>query len=117
MIAFLCGRVLLGREPSTLDARLILPHPIGTKHIGREHNARRNLHKFAHLLMLLGGLSIEVSCGILQAAIPHFHAVTGEGSSSILDDHLSAWRYLTVSHRLGSQGRSFTAYRPIISVM
>jgi hypothetical protein len=95
----------------------MLPYPIGAKHIGREHNARCNLHKFAHLRMFLSGLNVEVSRSIPRAAVPHFDAVSGEGSPSILDDHLSVWKYFAVSHCLGRQDRPFTAYRPIISIM
>lgn len=41
----------------------MLPHPIGAKHVGREHTAWRNLQKFAHLRMFLSGLNVELNCG------------------------------------------------------
>lgn len=65
----------------------------------------------------LGRLDTKARGGVPRAAVPHFEAVTGEGSPSTLDEHLNLCNYPAVSHRLGSQGRPFAADRPVISLM
>ncbi|MBR8335093.1 hypothetical protein KDW69_25905 [Burkholderia ambifaria] len=97
-------------------ARLILARPSDAKHIGREHNTRRNLNKLAHWRRFLGGLNVEVSSGIARAAIPHFSGIPGEGGPSILDDQLGVRKYVAVSHRPGRKDRPLATRRPVFSI-
>ena len=122
VFAFLCrwDRLARGlhapiarRIPS---ARLILARPRDAKHIGGEHNTRRNLNKLAHLRLFLGGLNVEVSSGVARTAIPHFSGIPGEGGPSILDDQLGVGKYVAVSHRPGRKDRPLAARRPVFSI-
>ncbi|WP_324251450.1 hypothetical protein [Burkholderia ambifaria] len=122
VFAFLCrwARAVRGRHVSIArripTARLILARPRDAKHIGREHNTRRNLNKLAHWRCFLGGLNVEVSSGIARTAIPHFSGIPGEGGPSILDDQLGVRKYVAVSHRPGRKDRPLAARRPVFSI-
>ncbi|MBR8066989.1 hypothetical protein KDX32_28420 [Burkholderia ambifaria] len=122
VFAFLCrwARVVRGRHVSIArripTARLILARPRDAKHIGGEHNTRRNLNKLAHLRRFLGGLNVEVRSGIARTAIPHFSGIPGEGGPSILDDQLGVRKYVAVSHRPGRKDRPLAARRPVFSI-
>ncbi|WP_175805515.1 hypothetical protein [Burkholderia ambifaria] len=122
VFAFLCrwARAVRGRHVSIArlipTARLILARPRDAKHIGGEHNTRRNLNKLAHLRRFLGGLNVEVRSGIARTAIPHFSGIPGEGGPSILDDQLGVRKYVAVSHRPGRKDRPLAARRPVFSI-
>ncbi|MET3552372.1 hypothetical protein [Burkholderia sp. 567] len=122
VFAFLCrwARAIRGRHVSIArripTARLILARPCDAKHIGGEHNTRRNLNKLAHWRRFLGGLNVEVSSGIARTAIPHFSGIPGEGGPSILDDQLGVRKYVAVSHRPGRKDRPLAARRPVFSI-
>ncbi|MFP3478245.1 MULTISPECIES: hypothetical protein [Burkholderia] len=122
VFAFLCrwARAVRGLHVSIArripTARLILARPRDAKHIGREHNTRRNLNKLAHWRRFLGGLNVEVSSGIARTAIPHFSGIPCEGGPSILDDQLGVRKYVAVSHRPGRKDRPLAARRPVFSI-
>ncbi|WP_157768553.1 hypothetical protein [Burkholderia ambifaria] len=97
-------------------ARLILARPRDAKHIGGEHNTRRNLNKLAHLRLFLGGLNVEVSGGVARTAIPHFSGIPGEGGPSILDDQLGVRKYVAVPHRPGRKDRPLATRRPVFPI-
>ncbi|WP_175715926.1 hypothetical protein [Burkholderia ambifaria] len=122
VFAFLCrwARAVRGLHVSIArripTARLILARPSDAKHIGAEHNTRRNLNKLAHWRRFLGGLNVEVSSGIARTAIPHFSGIPGEGGPSILDDQLGVRKYVAVSHRPGRKDRPLATRRPVFSI-
>ncbi|MBR8222418.1 hypothetical protein [Burkholderia ambifaria] len=123
VFAFLCrrwARAIRGLHVSIArripSARLILARPRDAKHIGGEHNTRRNLNKLAHWRRFLGGLNVEVSSGIARTAIPYFSGIPCEGGPSILDDQLGVRKYVAVSHRPGRKDRPLAARRPVFSI-
>ncbi|WP_324251322.1 MULTISPECIES: hypothetical protein [unclassified Burkholderia] len=96
--------------------RPIFARPRGAKHIGGEHNTRRNLNKLAHLRLFLGGLNVEVRSSVARTAIPHFSGIPDEGGPSILHDQFGVRKYVAVSHRPGSKDRPLTTRRPVFPI-
>lgn len=64
----------------------------------------------------LSSPNVEVCSCITCTAVPHLDAVAGEGSPSILDDHLCTGKDITISICRGSENRSLATRRPVFPV-
>lgn len=87
----------------------------GCKQIAVEGNsAGRRLVAFGR--QPLSSLNVEVCSCITCTAVPHLDAVAGEGSPSVLDDHLCTGKDITISICRGSENRSLATRRPVFPV-